>query len=58
MGSFNWRKNIEDSLKDGMIITTGVAEIFYGLKATGVKLPSLDAMFIVKLASGSTEACW
>ena len=47
-------KNIEDSLKDGLIITIGAAGIFYGLKAANVKLPkvSLDAMDIMKLAGG------
>ena len=44
------KKNVEDSIKDGLIITTGAARIFFGLKAASVKLPSLDAMFIIKLA--------
>ena len=52
MSSFDWKKNIEDSIKDGLIISTGVTETFFGLKAAGVKLPSSDAMFIVKLAGG------
>ena len=52
MASFDWQKNIEDSIKDGVIITTGATGILLGLKAAGVKLPSLDAMFIVKLTSG------
>ena len=54
MASFDWKKNIEDSLKDGLIITIGAAGIFYGLKAANVKLPkaSLDAMDIMKLAGG------
>ena len=54
MASFDWKKNIEDSLKDGLIITIGAAGIFYGLKAASVKLPkaSLDAMDIMKLAGG------
>ena len=47
-------KNIEDSLNDGLIITIGVAGIFYGLRAANVKPPkaSLDAMDILKLADG------
>ena len=47
-------KNIEDSLKDGLIITIGAAEIFYGLKVANVKPPkaSLDAMDILKLTGG------
>ena len=54
MASFDWKKNIEDSLKDGLIITIGVAGIFYGLKTTNVKPPkvSLDTMDILKLAGG------
>ena len=52
MASFDWKKNIEDSLKDGLIITIGAAGIFFGLKAANVKPPkaSLDAMDILKLA--------
>ena len=54
MSSFNWRKNIEDSLKDGLIITIVATGIFFGLKAVNVKPPkaSLDAMDIMKLAGG------
>ena len=39
MASFDWKKNIEDSLKDGLIIGIGAAGIFYGLKAANVKPP-------------------
>ena len=54
MASFGWRKNIEDSLKDVLIITIGAVGIFYGLKTANVKPPkaSLDAMDILKLTSG------
>ena len=54
MSSFNWRKNIEDSLKDGLIIITGAVGIFFGLKTANVKPPkaSLDAMDILKLTGG------
>ena len=54
MSSFNWRKNIEDSLRDGLIITIGAAGILFGLKAANVKPPkaSLDAMDILKLTGG------
>ena len=54
MSSFNWRKNIEDSLKDGLIIAIGAAGIFFGLKVANVKPPkaSLDAMGILKLTDG------
>ena len=50
MASFDWRKNIEDSLKDGLIITIGAAGIFFGLKAANV---SMDAMDILKLTGGT-----
>ena len=51
MASFDWRKNIEDSLKDGLIITIGAAGIFFGLKVANVKSPkvSMDAIDILKL---------
>ena len=46
MASFDWKKNIEDSIKDGLIISIEAAGIFYGLKAANVKPPkaSLDAV--------------
>ena len=51
MNSFNWRKNIEDSLNDGLIISIGATGIFFGLKTANVKLPkaSLDTMDLLKL---------
>ena len=54
MSSFDWKKNIEDSLKDGLIITIGATGIFFPLKAANVKSPkaSLDTMV------GSAEAYW
>ena len=54
MTSFDWKKNIEDSFKDGLIITITTTGIFYALKAANVKPPkaSLDAMDIMKLAGG------
>ena len=54
MGSFDWKKNIEYSIKDGLIRTITTAGIFYTLKATHVKPPkaSLDAIDIMKLAGG------
>ena len=47
-------KNVEDSIKDGLIITATTTGIFYALKAANVKPPraSLDAMDIMKLAGG------
>ena len=54
MASFNWKRNIEDSAKDGLIITITTTGIFYVLKAANVKPPkaSMDAMDIMKLAGG------
>ena len=45
-------KNIEDSIKDGLIITATTTGIFYVLKVANVKPPeaSLDAMDIMRLA--------
>ena len=47
-------KNIEDSIKDGLIITATMTRIFYVPKAANIKLPkaSLDAMDIIKVAGG------
>ena len=52
MSSFDWKKNIEDSIKDGIIITATTTGIFFTVKAANVKLPkaSRDAMDIMKLA--------
>ena len=54
MSSFEWEKNVEDSIKVGLIITATTTGIFYVLKAANVKPPkaSLDAMDIMKLAGG------
>ena len=54
MTSFDWKKNVEDSIKDELIINTVPTGIFFTLKAANVKPPkaSLDAMDILKLASG------
>ena len=47
-------KNVEDSIKDTLIITATTTGIFYVLKTANVKRPkaSLDAMDIMKLAGG------
>ena len=47
-------KNIEDSIKDGLIITATTTGIFYALKVANIKPPkaSLDAVDIMKLAGG------
>ena len=54
MSSFDWKKNIEDSIKDGLIITVTTTGILYILKAANVKPPrvSLDAMDIMELTGG------
>ena len=56
MSSFNWTKNIEGSLKDGIIITIGATGIFFGLKALNIVKPpkrsKLDAKDIMVLAGG------
>ena len=54
MSSFDWKKNIEDSIKDGLIITAAIIGIFFALKAANVQPPkaSLDAMDIMKVTSG------
>ena len=51
MTSFDWKKDIEDSLRDGLIITIGATGIFFGVKVSNIKPPkaSLDAMYIIKL---------
>ena len=50
MASFDWKKNIEDSLKDGLIIvftTTTTVVIFFALRAMGVG--QYDALVISTL---------
>ena len=55
MKIFDWKKNIEESIKDGLIITATTTEIFFALKAANVKPPKapLDAMDIIKPSSGT-----
>ena len=54
MSTFDWKRNIEDSIKDGIIITATTTGIFFRLKGSNVKPPkaSLDAMDIMKLSGG------
>ena len=54
MSSFDWKKNIDNSIKDGIIITAVATGIFFALRAAYFKPPkaSLDAMDIIKLAGG------
>ena len=42
MTSFDWKKNIEDSIKDGLIITITTTGTFYALKAVNVKPPKAE----------------
>ena len=46
MASFNWKKNIEDSLKDGLMLTTG---IFFALKAANLKPPEVSLTLWISL---------
>ena len=48
--SFDWKKSIEDSIKDGLIITATTTGIFYVIKAANVKPP--------KACYGYHETCW
>ena len=54
MSSFDWKKNIEDSIIDGLIITATTTGIYFALKAANVKPPkaSQDAMDMMKLTGG------
>ena len=54
MSSFDWKKNIEGSIKDGLMITATTTGIFFALKTANLKpqKASLDAMDIMKLARG------
>ena len=57
MNSFHWKKIIEDSINDRLIITATTTEIFFALKAAnGIpSKTSLGAMNIMKDASGICE---
>ena len=54
MSSFDWKKNVEDSIKNILIITATTTGILFALKAANVRPPKafLDAMDIMKLAGG------
>ena len=54
MSSLDWKKNIEDSLRDGLIISIGATGIFFGLKTANVKplKASLDSMDVIKVTAG------
>ena len=53
MSSFDCNKNIEDPIKDALIITITTTKIFYVLKAANVKpqKASQDDMNIMKIAA-------
>ena len=57
MARYDWKKNIEDSIKDGFIITITTTGIFYALKAANIKSPkaSMDTIDIMKLAGGIVD---
>ena len=52
MTSFNWKKSIGDTIKDGMIIRAATTKIFFALQAGNVKSlkACLEAMGIIKVA--------
>ena len=54
MSSFDRKKNVEDFIKDGLIITATMTGIFYVLKVANVtpSKVSLVAIDIMKLAGG------
>ena len=54
MISFDWKKSIGDSIKDGLIITATTTRTVFALKVVNVKPPkaSRDAMGIIKNAGG------
>ena len=53
---FDIKKNLEDSLKEGLIITASTVIIFWLLKMAKINPPkaSLDAQDIIKLSAGIT----
>ena len=44
MTSFDWKNNVEDSIKDGLIITVTTTAIFFALKAANVKPPKASLL--------------
>ena len=47
MSSFGWKKNIEDSIKGGLIITATTTGIFYVLKAANIKPPKASQILSI-----------
>ena len=54
MSSYDWKKDIKDSVKDRIFITTTTSRIVFALKAASSKPPkaSLDAIDIMKPGGG------
>ena len=54
ISSFDWKKNVEDSIKGRLIIKATTTRILYVLKTANVKPPttSLDHMDIMKIGGG------
>ena len=57
MSTFDWEKNVEDSVKDGVVIAAATMGTLFALKVANVKPPkaSLDAMDIMKLTGAICE---
>ena len=57
MSCFDWRNNIEDYIKDGLIITAASTGILSALKTTNLKprKASIDVMIIMKHFGGICE---
>ena len=51
MASFDWKKNIEDSIKDGLIITATVTRI----RTKGSRHKTIKGVF---RCYGYHEVCW
>ena len=59
MNSFDWKKNGEDSIKDGLIITAAATRIFFTLKVACIKPPktSLETYWCNLWRSVSERLC-
>ena len=53
MSSFDWKKNVEDSIKDGLIITATTTGIFYVLPAAKRKTTKS-----IPGCHGYHDTCW
>ena len=52
MSSFQWKRNVEYSIEDGLIIKVTTTGIFFALKAANVKPQKAS------LCHGYHETCW